>query len=458
MALRGHPFFNLFVMKKRVTYLSLLVTFFALTAFIIVRYQGKLKIAGVAYFPLKERKGPAAQLPEWTTIQANGNRLIRQVREKPSDTKAALQLASIYLQEARITGEYAYYQAAALKYIDDVLVLQPNDFNALVLKALVQLSQHHFSEAVQTAEAAVKVNPYNAFVYGLLVDGQVELGNYAKAVVYSDKMMSIRPDIRSYARVAYLREIHGDLPGAIEAMRLAVESGAYGEEGTEWCRVQLGQLYEKTGQLLNAKMHYTISLQQRPGYAFALTGLSRIALAEQQPDSALALAQRALATSNEPAIREQLASVYLQTGQQRKGEDLLKELIGELSELKETDGGINHHAGMELAYLYLQQGQADKALAPAQQEYNRRPDNIEVNEALGWVLVRQGKAAEALPYLQKALRTRCQNPVLLCRAGLAYAAAGNAAEAKRLLVAGLKNQPLLEPALREEAESRLRTL
>ncbi len=43
-----------------------------------------------------------------------------------------------------------------------------------------------------------------------------------------NRMVSIRPDIRSYSRISYLREIHGDIPGAIEAMELAVEAGAPG--------------------------------------------------------------------------------------------------------------------------------------------------------------------------------------------------------------------------------------
>jgi hypothetical protein len=54
-----------------------------------------------------------------------------------------------------------------------------------------------------------------------LVDGNVEMGNYATAIEEADKMISIRPDIRSYSRASYLREIHGDYPGAIDAMKLA---------------------------------------------------------------------------------------------------------------------------------------------------------------------------------------------------------------------------------------------
>src|SRR6188472_100346 len=143
---------------------------------------------------------------------------------------------------------------------------EPGNFEALTLKSLLYMSQHHFAEGLHIAEKAQKINPYNALIYGMLVDGNVELGNYPAAVENSDKMDSIRPDLRSYARISYLREIYGDYPGAIEAMKLAVDAGAPGDESTEWSRVHLGQLYENTGDLENAAMNYNIALEERPGY------------------------------------------------------------------------------------------------------------------------------------------------------------------------------------------------
>jgi hypothetical protein len=45
-------------------------------------------------------------------------------------------------------------------------------------------------------------------------------------------MMAIRPDLRSYSRVSYLREIFGDIPGAREAMLMAIQAGYPGQEET----------------------------------------------------------------------------------------------------------------------------------------------------------------------------------------------------------------------------------
>src|SRR5437870_4778016 len=125
--------------------------------------------------------------------------------------------------------------------INLVLKGDAENFEALTYKSMIFLSQHHFSDGLNVATKAEHMYPYNAFIYGILTDANVELGNYPEALKTADKMISIRPDIRSYSRVSYLREIHGDIPGAIEAMKLAVGAGEPGTEGTEWTRVQLGK-------------------------------------------------------------------------------------------------------------------------------------------------------------------------------------------------------------------------
>ena len=446
-------------MKKKFTYVLLLVFFFGMTAFIFIRYSQKLKSYEIAFYPLLERKGAAALLPEWASTKNTGDKLIRIVRETPTDTKSTLALATLYIQEARVSGNYTYYDAAAMKYIEDILAREPQNFEALILKAILQLSQHHFSDALETAAKAQKINPYNAFVYGIMVDGNVEMGNYPAAVENSDKMMSIRPDIRSYARVAYLREIHGDYPGAIEAMKMAVEAGGYGDEGTEWCRIQLARLYENTGDLKTAEMHYTIALDERPGYGYAIAGLGHIAIANNEYTKAISLYRQADSVISDYTLKEQLAELYLLTGQKQKANTAINTIIDDLTKAaKEGNQSLNHHVDKELAYVYLLKNQPAKALEHAIIEYNRRPENIDVNEAVAWAYYKDGDGQKALPYIEKALRTNCRNPALLAHAGLIFAKAGGAVKAKTLLQAAQKNNPNIDLLLKLEAADALKKL
>jgi tetratricopeptide (TPR) repeat protein len=110
------------------------------------------------------------------------------------------------------------------------------------------------------------------------------------------------------------------------------------------------------------------------------------------------------------------------------------------AEAAKDDESIGHYADKELAYAYLKAGNMDKALEHALAEYNRRPNNIDVNETVAWVYYKQGNYAEALPYLEKALKTNSKNPELLCRAGLIVSKTDKP-KGKQLLQEGLKTIP-----------------
>jgi tetratricopeptide (TPR) repeat protein len=303
--------------------------------------------------------------------------------------------------------------------------------------------------------------PYSAHVYGILTDANVELGRYDSALVSIDKMVSIRPDLSSYSRISYQREIHGDNEGAIEAMKLAVQAGSPGDEATEWSRIQLAKLYEHTGQVYYAKMNYTIALNNRPDYPHALAGLARIAIAEKNYAKAIDLYKKADSVITDFAIKEELAQAYLLNGNRDEANRLSIVIVGEMikaSQKNKTSDTTGHYSDREMAYAYINIHDYDKALEHALIEYNRRPGNIDVNETVAWVYYNKGNAEKAVKYIKEALKTNCRNPVLLCRAGLIYANAGEKSTAKMILHEALKNNPVIFPALRLAAEKTLQSL
>src|SRR5688572_5372634 len=228
---------------RKYLYPGLVLTFIGLVAAIIF-FRKDTPVP-----TLKDRKGEIALGAEWLNTKKAIESLQEELRQDPDNVKAKLALAQGYIQEARITGDHNYYDKASLELLEDILKKEPENYEALCCQATVLLSQHHFTEALEVAQIALKINPDNSFIYGLLCDAYLELGNYPKAVEMADKMVSVRPDLRSYSRVSYLREIHGDNAGAIEAMKLALSAGVPGMEQTEWIRINLGQLYEHVGDL-----------------------------------------------------------------------------------------------------------------------------------------------------------------------------------------------------------------
>jgi tetratricopeptide (TPR) repeat protein len=440
-------------MNKKLLYMALCILFIGSVGFIVIKYRHDEVKKETTVYTLLPRKDMLTKTDEWISTKKNTDILQKKIAANPADTKSIIALANYFILEARVTGNYAYYDMAAMKLVNDVLKTDAGNFEALTLKSLVYLSQHHFADGLATAQQARNIIPYNAFVQGILVDGNVEMGNYDSALACAQTMMNIRPDLRSYARASYLREIYGDYPGAIEAMKMAVDAGAAGDEATEWSRIQLGHLYENTGDLKNAAMNYQIALNERPGYMYALAGMARLALAAKDYSKAIDYYQQAAKDAIEGAFKEEMAIAYLLSGQKEKATELTKAVIAELDKNAKTanaDESIGHYADKELAYAYLSLNNFDKALEHALLEYNRRPKNIEVNETLAWVYYKKGEAAKALPYLQAALITSSKNPTLLCRAGLIYAKNGDVGNAKILLQEGLKNNPNIDGLLKAE--------
>ncbi len=448
-------------MNKKTVYFIAIFFFIAAIVFIVVKYKDQQSIKDNTTYALLNRKGSLTKTNEWESTKKLAAKYYATLDSNANDKKSLLGLAAIFIQEARVTGNYVYYDMAAMKYVNTVLKNDSTNFEALIYKSLIYLSQHHFAEGLDIANKAKRVNPYNAFVYGILVDGNVEMGNYDSAVANSDKMVSIRPDLRSYSRISYLREIYGDYPGSIVAMKMAVEAGGPGEEATEWARVQLGHLYERTGDIKNAEMHYTLALEVRPEYPYALAGMGRIALAQKDYKKAIGLYLKADSLVNDYSFKDELIEAYLLSGEKDKADKTAKEVIENLTEDAEkgnSDESIGHYADRELAYAYLKINKYDKALEHALLEYNRRPENIDVNETIAWVYYHKGDYKNAVKYITTALKTKSKNPVLLCRAGLIYNKSGDKQMAKTLLQQALVNNPNINYQLKEESLKTMQSL
>jgi tetratricopeptide (TPR) repeat protein len=448
-------------MKKYLIYfshVSIIAIAFSFSLFACKEKKRETKQA-VDNYQLLSRKTGLVQTAEWNASQNNASMLLQKVKQNPADIKSLLMLTSLYLQEARISGNYQYYNSAALNCIDQVLQKDARNFEAVTFKAMILLSQHHFAEGLAVAEHAKEINPYNSFVYGLLLDANVEMGHYEKAVACADKMVSIRPDNRSYSRIAYLREIYGDLDGAIDAMKLAIEAGSPGDENTEWSRIQLGKLYEKKGDITNAEIQYQIALNNRPNYPYALAGLARAATCKKEYNTALHYYMQADTLLNDHTFKEGMIEIYTLTGKDEKAEAMAVTILNCMQQVeKRNEGGQGQNETHEMAHAYMGIENFDKALEYALMEYNSRPENIEVNETAALVYYRKGDYVNALKHIQTALKTNCNNPELLCHAGLIYAKTGGAIIAKRLLLKALKNNPFLPVDLEKESREILNEL
>lgn len=438
--------------KKRVLYIAFVLAFLGFSAFALMYKNNKENDSFLT--PLKDRKGAMAQTKEWQQTKTTVNGLFAQLQKDPEDSKSKLLLSQAYIQEGRVTGDHGYYDPAALKVLDNILKKQPEHFEALCFKSTVLLSQHHFAEGLELAQKAAGLYDGNAFVFGLMVDANVELGHYEEAVKNCDKMLSLRPDLTSYSRASYLREIHGDNKGAIEAMKMAVQAGFPGLEQSAWCRTQLGKLYENVGDTANADLEYQITLSQRPDYVYALSGLGRLERIKKNYTKAIEYYTKAASLMDDYSFQEDLCDLYRLNNQGDKAEISAKKAIEMLTPTGDaTKPGHGHYTDRELAYSYLKINDYDNALKHALIEYNRRKDNIDINETMAWVKYKKGEYKEALDYIKVAMKTNCQSPTLLCHAGIIEIKNGQKEEGQALLKKAMSLNPYLPVELTSEANA-----
>jgi len=429
----------------------LLLIFFALCAGSLSLYSCTEKRDVIP--ALLERKKTLGSDEEKATIVAAYKKAVDALKKNPDDLQQYVNLASVFVAEGRVTGDNTYYGNAAMKMLDKVTETNTanNDimFQALNVKSAVLLNMHQFKDALDVANRGAALNSFNAGIFGALVDANVEMGNYDEAVKDCDKMMAIRPDLRSYSRASYIRQIYGQTAGAIEAMKMAVEAGMPGSENTEWARTTLGDLYLMAGKIDSASLTYRTSLVYRPGYPFATIGMARVEKAHKNYDGAITYTKDAIKTLSEVAFVAYLGDLYELKGDMAKAMETRNDVISLLLEgqKNEKDAIVKHNANREIATAYLNANKLDDALKYAQKDLAMRPANIDANELTAWIYYLKGDYANAKTYADKMLVTNTKNPVTLYKAGAIYTSAGMSAKGNQLTADALAICPYLDQKL-----------
>lgn len=413
--------------------------------------------APIATFQIPELKPRTVALSpnEFKVYRGKYDELRNKLSKNPADIKSYVEMAQLFMNEARITGDHPYYYPASLTLLNEALRRDPNDFGALISKGSVELSLHNFKEAAAIGKRAAAISPHSNFPWGIICDASVELGDYSTALMAADSMVAIRPDLRSYSRISYLREIHGDLNGAIKAMDMAVKAGAPGREEMAWARVALGNLFLNNGDLVSAEDQFATAIIERPNYPFAYYGIAKIFAAKAQYPMALSLLDTATGFIPEFSFVEMKADIYRVMGDNAKADAAIEQVESMLAE----DEAAGHHADKEFALMYANHNvRSDEALKRARKEYVGRPNNIDAQYALAFALYRAGNHDEASSEIAKALRMKTKNAEMIAVAGLIAHAQGRSADAQTWLSQALASKSVMNPLIHKEAAATLAKL
>lgn len=402
--------------------------------------------------PLATKPAPPPA-PVTLSTQEVISKLETRLQQNPDDTYAYAELGLGLLQQVRESGDMALY-ARAGKAFDAALARDPQQLDALVGQGVLALALHDFRGALEWADKAWAINPFRAQILGIMVDGQVELGRYDEAVQTLQKMVDLRPDLDSYSRVSYLRELYGDVDGAITAMQSAVQTALPGSESWAWTLTHLGHLYFNRGELKEAAAIYDQVLAAKANYPYALGGKARVAAAQGNTTAAIELYNQITARLPLPEFIIALGELYEATGQPEAARQQY-DLVGVIQQLNAA-AGMN--VDLEMALFAASHGHdAAAAVQQARSAYAERP-TIYAADTLAWALYQQGEYQEAWQFSQEALRLNTKDALLHFHAGMIADKLGDTAAAQTHLQTTLAINPHFSPLYAPVAQKELTRL
>jgi tetratricopeptide (TPR) repeat protein len=386
-----------------------------------------------------------------SATDARIQKALKIIEQNPNAASGYNTLAVAYIKLARETGDFSLNSKAETAFARS-LEVEPDNLNALRLKASLNLTFHRFQEALELGTRLQKDNPSDFFVYGVLTDANVELGNYTEAVEMAQKMVDLRPGMESYSRVSYVRSLYGDPKGAIEAMSMASRAADPMErEAQAWCLLHLGDEFFKIANYAEAEKQYDAALKVFPDYYLALAGKGRARAAQNDFDAAA----KFLTESNNrvPNVENVifLGDVYSKIG---KVEDAKKQY--DLAQFIEQQfGNIDQR---RLALLWADHDiKLDEALEIAKKEHETRKD-IFTADIYAWCLYKKGQFREAKSIMTEAMRLKTKDARFFYHAGMIEKELGNKKDAVELLEKAVKTNPSFDIFQAENAKTALSLL
>lgn len=347
-----------------------------------------------APFPVEAGGTVAVQGVSTDTVTELENR----VERLPGDWSAWASLASARIELARVTGDPSQYGLAE-RAIDQSFEVRPDD-NLLAELAASRLAaaRHDFDEALASGRAAVAIAPANALAHLVTADALIELGRYDQAEAKIQEALDRRPALPALARTSYLRELRGDVDGAVLAMEQA-DALASSPADQAFTAFHLGQLAFDRGDLNGARAGFDAAIAADPGWVTPAAGRARLAAAEGDLDDANRRWDEVLERLPLPEFLTGAIDAATAAGDEGRLDDLGALL--EAQQLLLADGGIN--VDLEIALAAAELGaDPDAAVTAAEAAWERR-QSIHTEDAYAWALHRADRSDEALPHARAAL-------------------------------------------------------
>ncbi len=380
--------------------------------------------------------------PSTASTSAEIRRLQAAVRRAPSAVGPRVALAGEYLQRVRETGDPGFY-ARAETLLRGVLARDRDNADALVALGGLALSRHDFRGGLtlaRRADAGLAALPVE-------VDALLELGRYDEAERVLQRLADLKPNLATYARVSYFRELHGELRGAARALALASAAGGPAPENAAAIDVLRGDLALVRSRPAEARAAYARALATAPRYAPAEAGRARLAAYAGDTGEAIRRWRGVVARLPLPEYVIGLGEAELAAGRVRAAREDFA--LVRVQQQLQARAGVN--TDVELAVFESDHGDRARGLELARRAWAAAP-SVRSADALGWALTRSGRRDEGLRWARRARRLGSADPLFAFHAGMA----ARGAERQRLLRFALDHGLAARPWQAQQAREALR--
>ena len=352
------------------------------------------------------------------------------IEKNPKNFEAYNALALALSRRARETSDVKFY-AEAEDTLKKSFEISPDNFDGERIQVWLLLGKHEFGAAREAALKLSKRMPDDVMVHGFLADANAELGNYDEAEKAAQLMLDLRPgNLPGITRAAYLREIFGDVDGALELMNMALQSTAPSEvEDAAWILTQMAHLQLSVGKTADAEKNLQHALVLFPGYHYALGNLAKVRIQQRRYDDAVQLLQQRYQATPHAENLYDLAEALHFAGRHEDAKTAFAEF--EQKSLLETNRGDN--SNRELIFYYADYAHDPlKALEVAKREFSRRHD-VYTLDSYAWALHVNGQDNEARRQIEAALAVGICDARLLRHAGEIVLQEGDRTSAEKYL-------------------------
>lgn len=352
------------------------------------------------------------------------------IAKNSKDFEAYNALALALSRRARETSDVMFYTQAE-QALQRSFEISPGNFDGERIRVWLLLGKHEFAAALEAAQKLNKKMPDDVMLYGFLTDANVELGNYKDAETAAQWMLDLRPgNIPGLTRAAYLRELFGDIDGALDLMEMAYESTPPSEsEDRAWILTQMAHLDLMIGKSSQAENLIQQALVMFPGYHYALGNLAKVRIQQKRYAEATELLKQRYQAAPHAENLYDLAEAFDLAGRAEEANKAFVEF--EQKSLVESHRADN--SNHELIFYYADHAkQPAKALEVAKREVARRHD-VYTLDSYARALQVNGQYKEARKQIETALAVGIRDAKLFRHAGEIALQCGDQAAAQQYM-------------------------